>query len=417
METAEMVEVLAARAKEAAAALAEVPAADKNEALYAMADLLESNIGRILEENTKDMEAAREGGLRESMLDRLLLTGSRVRDMAVGLRQVAALPDPVGEIVSGRETARGLSIAKVRVPFGVIAIIYEARPNVTADAAGLCVKTGNAVILRGGSEELRSNRIIAEILAVAALKAKLPQHSIQFVNTADRKAVDEIICMRGGIDLVIPRGGAGLIKKVVENSRVPVIETGAGICHTFVDASADLSMASNIAFNAKVSRPSVCNAMETLLVHEEIAGSFLPAMLDRLDRAGVEIFGDRKTCALWPKAQAATEEDWATEYGDLRLSVKVVAGLEAALGHIAQYGSKHSEAIVTRDLSSARRFQKRVDAAAVYVNASTRFTDGFEFGFGAEIGISTQKLHARGPMGLAELTSFKYIIDGDGQTR
>jgi glutamate-5-semialdehyde dehydrogenase len=412
-----MIASVAKAAKAAAAGLAGVSAAAKNEALNIMAGKLADNAGRILSENSKDMEAARAGGMRESMLDRLLLTERRIADMAAGLKQVAALPDPVGEIVSGRETANGLHIAKVRVPFGVIAIIYEARPNVTADAAGLCVKTGNAVILRGGSEAINSNRAIAKILAEAALKAGLPAHCVQFVDTVDREAVDSIIRLRGFIDLVIPRGGAGLIKKVVENSLVPVIETGIGICHTFIDETADFAMASDIAFNAKVSRPSVCNAMETLLAHEKIAPSFLPSMLDRLAQAQVEIFGDERTRSLWPKARIATEESWATEYGDLRLSVKVVPDIEGAIEHIGRYGSKHSEAIVTRDLENARLFQKRVDAAAVYVNASTRFTDGFEFGFGAEIGISTQKLHARGPMGPVELTAFKYIIDGNGQTR
>jgi glutamate-5-semialdehyde dehydrogenase len=319
--------------------------------------------------------------------------------------------------MSGRETKSGLAVAKVRVPFGVIAIIYEARPNVTADAAGLCLKTGNAVILRGGSEAFRSNKMIAAILSDAVGRVGLPPEAIQFVETTDRQAVDILLRLRREIDLVIPRGGAGLIQKVVETSLVPVIETGVGVCHTFVDESADLGMAADIAFNAKVSRPSVCNAMETLLIHEKIAALFAPLALERLEKAGVAFYGCEQVCRLWPSAQPADAQNWAVEYGDLRLSVKIVADMDEALAHIARYGSKHSEAIVTRDFINARRFQKEVDAAAVYVNASTRFTDGFEFGFGAEIGISTQKLHARGPMGLQELTSYKYIISGNGQIR
>ena len=363
------------------------------------------------------MESGRQNGMSESMLDRLMLTEGRIEGMAIGLRQVAELADPVGEVIAGRQLANGLNLTKIRVPLGVIAIIYEARPNVTADAIGLCLKSGNAVILKGGSEAIRSNKAIAGVLTEAAENAGIPKASLQFIDSVDRAAVQELIRMDRYVDVVIPRGGAGLIKMVVQNSSVPVIQTGVGVCHTFVDENADLVMAREIAFNAKVSRPSVCNAMETLLVHEKIAAEFLPAMLKRYFDAGVKIFGCPQTKAFDTRVEEATEEDWATEYGDLRLSVKIVKDIDEAIDHIAEYGTKHSEAIVTRSYESARKFQQNVDAAAVYVNASTRFTDGFEFGFGAEIGISTQKLHARGPMALPELTSVKYLINGTGQIR
>ena len=405
------------KAKDASIILADTSTTEKNKALVMMADALIKETDFILKENAKDMDAARKSGLSQSMLDRLLLTDKRIADMAEGLRQVALLPDPIGEILSGHKAENGLTIEKVRVPFGVIGIIYEARPNVTSDAAGLCLKTGNATILRGGSEAIKSNKAVTKVLSCAIKKAGLPENSVQLVDTTDRKAVDILLRMNSFIDLIIPRGGAGLIKKVTENSSVPVIETGTGVCHVFVDESANTDMASNIAYNAKVSRPSVCNAMETLLVHQNIAQVFLPGALKRLSDAKVELVGCDRARAIYPDMQKATEEDWSTEYSDLKLSVKVVDDIDEAIKHITDYGTKHSEAIITEKYHNARYFQRRVDAAAVYVNASTRFTDGFEFGFGAEIGISTQKLHARGPMGLVELTSIKYLINGDGQIR
>lgn len=417
MTTYEMVRTKAEAAHRAAGELAVTSTVIKNKALLAMADALEAGAAEILAANAKDMEAGRANNMKESMLDRLALSQVRINAMAEGLRQVAQLEDPVGNVLDGRRLPNGLTVTKVRVPLGVIGIIYEARPNVTADAIGLCVKSGNAVILKGGSEALQSNIVIAGILTQAAEAAGIPAGAIQFVDSSDRQAVTDLIKMNGLVDVVIPRGGAGLIQAVVQNATVPVIETGIGVCHTYVDAGADYDMARAIAINAKVQRPAVCNAMETLLVHEDAAAEFLPQMLTEYFAAGVTIIGCGKTQAFDKRILAATEADWATEYGDLRLSVKIVSGLEEALAHIAKYGTKHSECIVTSDYNHARTFQQRVDAAAVYVNASTRFTDGFEFGFGAEIGISTQKLHARGPMALPELTSSKYLISGDGQIR
>lgn len=417
MTTYEMVRTKAEAAHRAAGELAVTSTVIKNKALLAMADALEAGAAEILAANAKDMEAGRANNMKESMLDRLALSQVRINAMAEGLRQVAQLEDPVGNVLDGRRLPNGLTVTKVRVPLGVIGIIYEARPNVTADAIGLCVKSGNAVILKGGSEALQSNIVIAGILTQAAEAAGIPAGAIQFVDSSDRQAVTDLIKMNGLVDVVIPRGGAGLIQAVVQNATVPVIETGIGVCHTYVDAGADYDMARAIAINAKVQRPAVCNAMETLLVHEDAAAEFLPQMLTEYFAAGVTIIGCGNTQAFDKRIQAATEADWATEYGDLRLSVKIVSGLEEALAHIAKYGTKHSECIVTSDYNHARTFQQRVDAAAVYVNASTRFTDGFEFGFGAEIGISTQKLHARGPMALPELTSSKYLISGDGQIR
>ena len=417
MDTYELVRTKAAAAKKAAAKLAVTNTAVKNKALLAMADALVARQNEILAANAMDMGMAAAKGMKSSMLDRLQLTEARIAGMADGLRQVAALPDPVGNVLDGKTLPNGLSITKIRVPLGVIGIIYEARPNVTADAAGLCLKSGNAVILKGGSEAMESNKIVAAILAEAAEVAGIPAGFLQFVDTSDRQAVTDLIHMNGLVDVVIPRGGAGLIKMVVMNATVPVIETGAGVCHTYVDADADVEMAVNIAYNAKVQRPSVCNAMETLLVHEDIADRFLPAMLAKYAEAGVEIRGDKAVQGFGEDVVPATEEDWATEYGDLRLSVKVVASMEEAMEHIARFGTGHSECIVTNDYNKARVFQQTVDCAAVYVNASTRFTDGNEFGFGAEIGISTQKLHARGPMALPELTSTKYLVCGNGQVR
>ena len=417
MDTYELVKTKAAAAKKAAAKLAVTSTAVKNKALLAMAEALLAKQEEILAANALDMERAAAKGMKSSMLDRLKLTAARIEGMADGLRQVANLPDPVGNVLDGKTLANGLTITKVRVPLGVIGIIYEARPNVTADAAGLCLKSGNAVVLKGGSEAMESNKAVAGILSEAATAAGMPEGAIQFIDTSDRQAVQDLIHLNGLVDVVIPRGGAGLIKMVVMNATVPVIETGAGVCHTYVDASADVEMAVKIAYNAKVQRPSVCNAMETLLVHKAIADKFMPAMLAKYAEAGVEIRGDEGVQSFDKAVVPVTEEDWATEYGDLRLSVKIVDSIEEAMEHIARFGTGHSECIVTNDYSQAQLFQKTVDAAAVYVNASTRFTDGNEFGFGAEIGISTQKLHARGPMALQELTSTKYLICGNGQIR
>lgn len=417
MATYELVQAKAQAAKQAAAKLAVTSTAVKNAALLAMAAALEAQQSEILAANERDMTAAAAKGMKSSMLDRLKLTAERISGMADGLRQVAGLADPVGNVIDGKTLPNGLHITKIRVPLGVIGIIYEARPNVTVDAAGLCLKSGNAVILKGGSEAMESNKTVAAILARAAEGAGIPAGSIQFIDTSDRQAVQDLIHMNGLVDVVIPRGGAGLIQAVVRNASVPVIETGAGVCHTYVDKDADVEMAMKIAFNAKVQRPSVCNAMETLLVHKDIADKFLPMMLMMYNSSAVEIRGDEAVQEYSGQVHPATEEDWSTEYGDLRLSVKIVDSIEEAMAHIAKYGTGHSECIVTDNYQAAQLFQYTVDAAAVYVNASTRFTDGNEFGFGAEIGISTQKLHARGPMALPELTSTKYLINGNGQVR
>lgn len=417
MATYELVKDKAQAAKQAAAKLAVTSTAVKNAALLAMAAALEAQQSEILAANERDMTAAAAKGMKSSMLDRLKLTAERISGMADGLRQVAGLADPVGNVIDGKTLPNGLHITKIRVPLGVIGIIYEARPNVTADAAGLCLKSGNAVILKGGSEAMESNKTVAAILAQAAEGAGIPAGYIQFIDTSDRQAVQDLIHMNGLVDVVIPRGGAGLIQAVVRNASVPVIETGAGVCHTYVDKDADVEMAMKIAFNAKVQRPSVCNAMETLLVHKDIADKFLPMMLMMYNSSAVEIRGDEAVQEYSGQVHPATEEDWSTEYGDLRLSVKIVDSIEEAMAHIAKYGTGHSECIVTDNYQAAQLFQYTVDAAAVYVNASTRFTDGNEFGFGAEIGISTQKLHARGPMALPELTSTKYLINGNGQVR
>lgn len=417
MATYELVQAKAQAAKQAAAKLAVTSTAVKNAALLAMAAALEAQQAEILAANERDMTAAAAKGMKSSMLDRLKLTAARISGMADGLRQVAGLADPVGNVIDGKTLPNGLHITKIRVPLGVIGIIYEARPNVTADAAGLCLKSGNAVILKGGSEAMESNKTVAAILAQAAEGAGIPTGSIQFIDTSDRQAVQDLIHMNGLVDVVIPRGGAGLIQAVVCNASVPVIETGAGVCHTYVDKDANVEMAMKIAFNAKVQRPSVCNAMETLLVHKDIADKFLPMMLMMYNSSAVEIRGDEAVQEYSGQVHPATEEDWSTEYGDLRLSVKIVDSIEEAMAHIAKYGTGHSECIVTDNYQAAQLFQYTVDAAAVYVNASTRFTDGNEFGFGAEIGISTQKLHARGPMALPELTSTKYLINGNGQVR
>ena len=417
MKTYDLVLAKAQAAKKAAAKLAVTGTAVKNAALLAMAEALEAKQDEILAANSVDMQNAAAKGMKSSMLDRLKLTAERISGMADGLRQVAGLADPIGNVIDGKTLPNGLQITKIRVPLGVIGIIYEARPNVTADAAGLCLKSGNAVILKGGSEAMESNKTVAAILAEAAEANGIPAGAIQFIDTSDRQAVTDLIHLNGLVDVVIPRGGAGLIQAVVRNASVPVIETGAGVCHTYVDKDADVDMAVKIAFNAKVQRPSVCNAMETLLVHKDIADKFLPAMLAVYNASGVEVRGDKAVQEYSGQVVPATEEDWSTEYGDLRLSVKVVDSIEEAMAHIAKFSTGHSECIVTNNYQATQLFQRTVDAAAVYVNASTRFTDGNEFGFGAEIGISTQKLHARGPMALPELTSTKYLICGNGQVR
>jgi len=405
------------RARQAARKLATLSTTIKNQALVSMADALEKEYASILTANAIDIENGSAKGLAEALLDRLRLTERRICDMAEGLRQIAKLPDPIGEVLSKARRPNGLEISKIRVPLGVIGIIYESRPNVTVDATGLCLKAGNAVLLRGGSEAIHSNIAIIKVIASAAYQAGIPAGALELIETTDRQAVNAMLKLNEYLDVIIPRGGAGLIKTVVENSTVPVIETGTGICHTFIDESADLDMAQAIAFNAKVSRPGTCNTMETLLVHRNVAEKFLPAMLQSYEKAGVELRGCPETMKYHQAVKPASEEDWATEYLDFILSIKVVANLDEALEHINQYSTRHSEAIVTTNNENAMRFQSEVDAAAVYVNASTRFTDGFEFGFGAEIGISTQKIHARGPMGLAELTSIKYLIAGNGQVR
>lgn len=407
----------ASEAAQAARRLATLSTAARNQALLAMADALLREEPVVLAANAADMEAGLAKGLKASLLDRLLLTPERLADMAEGLRQVAALPDPVGAILGGSTLPNGLTVTKIRVPLGVVGIVYEARPNVTADAIGLCLKSGNAVLLKGGSEAIHSNTAVASALRRAAEEAGIPAGAVQFITSTDHGAVQELIRLRGLVDVVIPRGSARLIQAVVANATVPVIETGVGVCHAFVDASADFDKAERIILNAKTQRPSTCNALETLLVHEAVADTFLPRIVRALQEHGVTVRGDTRVQAVDSAVEAATDEDWATEYGDLRLSVKVVSGLDEALDHIASYGTKHSECILTEDYDHARRFQQAVDAACVYVNASTRFTDGFQFGFGAEIGISTQKLHARGPMALPELTTYKYLLCGDGQVR
>ncbi|AYO30107.1 glutamate-5-semialdehyde dehydrogenase [Biomaibacter acetigenes] len=404
------------KAKEASRVLASLFADIKNRALSEMAASLMQAKEKILLANERDINAAREKGMSEALVDRLKLNESRIFSMVKGLKDLCDLPDPVGqgEVI---KRPNGLTIMRQHVPFGVIGIIYEARPNVTSDAAGLCLKAGSSVILRGGSEAINSNKAIVSALVSGAVKAGIPEGAIQLIEDTGHESAIALMKMRQYVDLLIPRGGAGLIKTVVENSTVPVIETGVGNCHVYVDESADLEMAKNIIINAKTSRPSVCNAAETLLVHKSVAERFIPDALKALEEKGVELRGCIKTRQIFPGIKPASEEDWAAEYLDLILAVKVVDDIDEAIEHINRYGSSHSEAIVTKNYDSANKFLSRVDAACVYVNASTRFTDGGEFGFGAEIGISTQKLHARGPMGLKELTTVKYLILGDGQVR
>ena len=407
----------ARRAKDAAAELAPLHRQVKDGALRAMADALDAATADLLAANERDLAAGRAAGLSAATLDRLTLSADRVAGMAAGLRDVAALPDPVGEVVRGYTLPNGLEVRQVRVPLGVIAIVYEARPNVTVDSAGLCLKSGNAVLLRGSASAYESNTALVEVLAAAGQKAGLPPHAVQLVPGTDRSTVDELIRARGLVDVVIPRGGAGLIEHVVRTAVVPVIETGVGNCHVFVDAEADLDMAVEIVLNSKTDRPSVCNAAETLLVHRAVAAEFLPMVLPALSGAGVTVHGDAEVAAYDQAVVAVTDEDWATEYQSLDLAVGVVGSLDEAVAHIRRWTSRHTEAIVTRSGPAARRFATHLDSAVVMVNASTRFTDGGEFGFGAEIGISTQKLHARGPMGLPELTSTTYLVTGEGHVR
>ena len=405
------------RAKDVSRVLNTLGSREKNMGLEEAARALLDSEEEILTGNREDYERAEAGGMSQGLLDRLKLTPARIQAMADGLLQVAALDDPVGEVLSMKLRPNGLQIGQKRVPLGVIGMIYEARPNVTADAFGLCFKSGNAVILKGGSDALQSNKAIVQALRTGLLRAGLPEESLQLIEDASRDTTKELMRLNRYIDVLIPRGGAGLIKTVVENSTIPVIETGTGNCHVYVDETADLKMALDIVFNSKTQRIGVCNACESLLVHRKIAEEFLPMLKKRLDEKNVEIRGDEGACAIVPDFVPATEEDWGKEYLDYILSLKVVDSVDEAISHINTYNTGHSESIVTSDYFNAQKFLNEVDAAAVYVNASTRFTDGDEFGFGAEIGISTQKLHARGPMGLKELTTTKYIIYGDGQIR
>ena len=408
---------LGKRAKAASRGLKIAPTATKNTALLAIADALCDNMEMVISANQKDIAAARSSGISEAMIDRLTLTESRIRSMADAVRQVVKLEDPVGKVETGFTRPNGLRISKTKVPLGVVAIIFESRPNVTVDAAVLCLKSGNACILRGGKEAIHSNKALAGIMRQAIAGAGISPDAILLVEDTSRESAAQLMRLNGYVDVLIPRGGAGLIKSVVENATVPVIETGAGNCFIFVDDSANFDMAASIIDNAKTSRPSVCNAVENVLVHRAIAPAFLPQMAEALAHAGVEIRGCSETCAILPSAKPATEEDFYTEYNDYILAVKVVSGIDEAISFIESHSTHHSEAIITESYAHSQQFLSQVDSAAVYVNASTRFTDGGEFGFGAEIGISTQKLHTRGPMGLSELTTTKYIIFGDGQIR
>ncbi|GFP77895.1 glutamate-5-semialdehyde dehydrogenase [Clostridium fungisolvens] len=403
-------------AKEASRRMANVTTEVKNQALLNIAKAIRENTNIIISENAKDIENGRNKGLSKAILDRLLLDEKRIEAMASAVEQVAGLNDPIGEVIEGFKTYNELKISKIRVPLGVVGIIYEARPNVTIDAAALCIKSGNSCILRGGSEAINSNIVISGIISKAATESGLPNGAVTFVDITDREIVDIMLKFNECIDVLIPRGGANLIRKVVENATVPVIETGVGNCHVFVDESADVKKAIEIIVNAKTHRPGVCNAIETILIHKNIAENILGELKKELEEKKVQLRGCEET-RRFIQCEEATDEDWATEYLELILAVKVVTDIDEALEHIYKYGTKHSEAIVTENYTNSQKFLKEVDAAAVYVNASTRFTDGGEFGFGAEIGISTQKLHARGPMGLKELTSYKYLIYGDGQIR
>lgn len=405
------------RAKETAMKLSILETTEKNQALEAVARCLIDYESDILEANKKDIEIANKNGMKKSLVDRLLLTPERIEGMSEGLRQLASLNDPIGEVLSMTQRPNGLMIGQKRVPLGVIGIIYEARPNVTVDAFGLCFKTGNSVILKGGSDALESNKKIVEVIRKTLKSRGLHEDAVQLIEDSNRETTNALMRLNEYVDVLIPRGSAGLIKAVLENSTIPVIETGTGNCHIFVDESADYKIALDIIFNAKTQRVGVCNACESLVIHEKVAQEFLPLLKKVLDEKQVEIRGDEVVKRILPTVSLAVEEDWGMEYLDYIISVKVVANIEEAIGHINQYNTKHSEAIITNNYTNSQRFLNEIDAAAVYVNASTRFTDGYEFGFGAELGISTQKLHARGPMGLKELTSLKYIIYGNGQVR
>jgi glutamate-5-semialdehyde dehydrogenase len=405
------------QARAAARVLARADTGKKNAALIAIATSLRTNAEQLKQENAKDLEQGRAKGLDEALLDRLALTDARIESMAEGLEQIAALPDPIGEISDMTYRPSGIQLGKMRVPLGVIGIIYESRPNVTADAAALCLKSGNATILRGGSEAIHSNQAIAQCIHQGLAETGLPATAIQVIETTDREAVGQLITMPDYVDVIVPRGGKGLIERISNDARVPVIKHLDGICHVYIDSDADLDMAENIAFNAKCHRYGVCNAMETLLVDEAVAAEILPRLAERYETESVELRGCEKTQAILPNCKAATEEDWATEYLAPILSIRVVANLDEAMDHIAQYSSAHTETIVTNDYAKSRRFLAEVDSSSVMVNASTRFADGFEYGLGAEIGISTDKIHARGPVGLEGLTSQKWIVLGNGQVR
>ncbi len=408
---------MAKAARAASVKIARCSEKKKNEVLLKIAEKLEASSARIQEENQKDLAYAREKGLSAAMIDRLTVSDATIQSMADGLREVAALEDPVGAITKTWNRPNGLQVSKMRIPLGVIGMIYESRPNVTIDAAGLCFKTGNAIILRGGSEAIHSNQALAGVISEVLRETGMPEKAVQVIPVRDREAINILLAQEEYIDLIIPRGGEGLIRFVVQHSRIPVLKHYKGVCHVFVDQGADMKMAEDISFNAKVQRPGVCNAMETLLVHENVAAGFLPVMAKRFAEAGVELRGCEKTLKILPDIKAATEEDWYTEYVDLILSVKVVADMDAAIDHMTQYGSAHTEAIVTSDYARARRFVREMDSSVVLVNASTRFNDGNQLGLGAEIGISTSKLHAFGPMGIEELTTTKFVVFGDGQIR
>lgn len=409
--------LLGQKAKAASRFLITVSTNKKNDALILAAESLLNNTAAIISANELDLKNAKDNGISEAMLDRLMLNEKRIQAMAESFKMLVTLVDPIGETIQGFKRPNGLEITQIRVPMGVIGIIYEARPNVTADAAGLCLKTGNAVILRGGKEAINSNKAIVEAINAGLNKAGFPEGTVQLVTDTSREVSTQMMKLNSYIDVLIPRGGAGLINSVVQNATVPVIETGIGNCHVFVDSSADIKMATDIIVNAKVSRPSVCNAAETLLVHKDIAKEFIPVALKELREKNVELRVCPETLKLFPGGTPATEADYATEFSDYILAVRVVDNIDQAIEHITKYGTKHSEAIVTENYDNSQKFLREIDAAAVYVNASTRFTDGGEFGFAAEIGISTQKLHARGPMGLKELTTTKYLIRGEGQVR
>jgi glutamate-5-semialdehyde dehydrogenase len=417
MDIKQYVTEKAKKAKAASRQLANLSTEIKNNALFHMAKGLEADTAMLIAENRKDLSGAEQKGLSKAMIDRLTLNHERIKTMSDGLREVAALPDPVGEVTKMWRRPNGMQVGRMRVPIGLIGIIYESRPNVTADSAALCLKSGNGVLLRGGSEAVHSNTAIANVLNRAGMAAGVPDGAVSFIENPDRACVMEMLKMSQFVDLIIPRGGEGLIRMVSENSTIPVIKHDKGVCHVYVDSDADLAMASDICFNAKVQRPGTCNAMEAMLVHKDLMSTFLPAMLKRFQEEKVELRGDSRAQAAAGGVKVATEQDWDTEYNDLVLNVKVVDSMDEAMEHIAAHGSQHSEAIVTKDYAKAMRFLREVDASAVFVNASTRLNDGFEFGLGAEIGISTTRIHARGPMGLEELTSTKFIVLGNGQVR